>query len=149
MSARWPWAVVAGAAAVAFLGGLASSIGPAVAHPAATRATPVATSTVGLGPLPALAQPQQASDRPPIATGDLLVRSSFRALQPTVLASMYVARDTHGRICLVEVGVDDEYAATCGADPHGLAAPLLLTYTVLPTGGDGPVTALARLDPDG
>lgn len=148
---RWPWAVVAGAAVVAFVAGIGAGLaphpepaGPAVSPgPAAVR-THAPTPNV----LAELARPQQPEDRPRVPVGRRLDPSTFRVIDSSVLSNLYVARDVTGRICIVAVPIDDQFAAACGADATGLRTPLLLLYTVVPP-GEGPVAALAGLDSAG
>ena len=152
---RWPWAVVAGAAALAFVGGIGAGLAPQP-PPAPRSPSPSLSpsSTIGGRHLPAqdllagLKRPQQPEDVPEIPIGQRLRRSTFRVIDSSVLSNIYVARDIEGRICVVAIPIDDQFAATCGPDRKGLHTPLLLLYTVIPP-GEGPVEALAGVDATG
>jgi hypothetical protein len=157
LRSSWPWAVVAAAAALAFVGGIGAGLAPQ--PPPAPRSPSPApslspSSTVGGRHLPpedllaGLTRPQQPVDVPRIPIGQRLIRSTFRVIDSSVLSNIYVARDVDGRICVVAIPIDDQFAATCGPDRKGLHTPLLLLYTVIPP-GEGPVGALAGVDATG
>lgn len=148
---RWPWAVVSGAAALAFVGGIGAGLAPHIAT--STPAPSVSRAAALPGPhtpppdlLAELKRPQRPEDVPGIPVGHRLRVSTFRVIDSSVLSNIYVARDVDGRICVVAVPIDDQFAATCGPDPKTLHTPLLLLYTVLQP-GKGQVEALAGLDP--
>jgi hypothetical protein len=152
VTGRRAWTVVGGAAALAFLAGVGAGLAPQ-APAAAPTASPARPSR---GPvrivhtpepdvLAELARPQQPEDVPIMPVGHRLRASTFRVIDSSVLSYLYVARDVDGRICLVAMPVDDQFAAACGTDPKGLQTPLLLLYTVIPP-GQGPVAALAGVD---
>ncbi|MGN6743434.1 MAG: hypothetical protein ACTHJL_09090 [Amnibacterium sp.] len=149
--ARWPWAVVAAAAVLAFVSGVGAGLAPHP-RPAASSAAPSPAAARTHAPTPnvlaELARPQQPEDLPRSPVGHRLQVSTFRVIDTSVLSDLYVARDVTGRICIVAVPIDDQFAAACGADATGLRTPLLLLYTVVPP-GEGPVAALAGLDSAG
>jgi len=143
---RWPWVVLGVAAAAGFLAG----VGASLSMPIPTRGpTPTVSvqPAVGPGVLTELARAQRPGDLPGIAVGDRLVRRSFRLLDDGNLADLFVARDVDRHICLVAVTIDDQYAAACGPNPRGLAAPLLLRFTVTDPGGGNSTQVLASIDP--
>lgn len=150
LAGRWSWAVVAGAAVLAFVGGIGAGLAP---HPPAASRTPSPSATASAPRVQApasdvlaeLARPQGQEDLPGIRVGHRLRASTFRVIDSSVLSNIYVARDVDGRICLVAVPIDEQFAATCGPDPKGLRTPLLLYYTVIPP-GQGSVEALAGVD---
>ena len=145
MRPRWPWAIVVVVALLAFLAGVGVSLMPAAPPKVAAPASAVPTPRGGRGVLAVLARPQQAGDRPRIPVGARLTPSTFRILDDGTLADLYVARDVSRRICLVAVTVDDHFAAACGQDPKGLAAPLWLRFTAAAPGGADPSQLLAGL----
>lgn len=148
MGGRWPWAVVIGAAVLAFVAGIGTGLSPA-APPKPTPST-VRTSRPSPSPgvLAELARPQRADERPTIPVGHRLRASTFRVIDSSVLSNVYVARDVDGRICIVAIPIDDQFSAACGAGQDALPTPLLLLYTVIPP-GQGPVAALAGVDRGG
>jgi hypothetical protein len=153
LARRWPWAVVIGAAALAFVSGIGAGLAPP-APAASPSAVPSASPTprVPRTPVPnalaQLARPQGPDDVPAIPVGHRLQRSTFRVIDSSVLSNIYVARDIDGRVCVVALPIDDQFSAACAADPKGLRTPLLLYYTVIPP-GQGPVEALAGVDATG
>jgi hypothetical protein len=153
-AARWPWVVVAGAAALAFVGGIGAGLAPHASSPTPSPAAPSVTSTAHVPRTPVpnalaqLARPQGPDDVPAIPVGHRLERSTFRVIDSSVLSNIYVARDVDGRICVVALPIDRQFSAACGPDPKGLRTPLLLYYTVIPP-GQGPVEALAGDDATG
>jgi hypothetical protein len=151
----WPWAVVVGAAVLAFVGGIGAGIAPrAPAHSpspsVSASAAPSRRDARSGAPdvLAELARPQQQEDVPGIGVGHRLQASTFRVIDSSVLSNIYVARDVDGHICVVAVPIDGQFEAACGPDPSGLGTPLLLYYTVIPP-GQGPVEALAGVDATG
>ncbi len=153
LARRWPWAVVAGAAGLAFIGGIGAGLAPPAPTPSSTAQPAVSpTPHVPRTPVPnalaQLARPQGPDDIPAIPVGHRLRPSTFRVIDSSVLSNIYVARDVDGRVCVVALPIDDQFSAACAADPKGLRTPLLLYYTVIPP-GQGPVEALAGVDATG
>ncbi len=141
------------AAAVVFLGGLATGTQVRAGSPAVTL-SPSPDPRLRLAAV--FSRPMTREDRPDADVGTYLQISTFRLLSAnsTASVSLYAARSTDHLVCLVAVGADARVLGTCVPQTLFAKAPLRLDFNVThdPTddsGSDRRLEVVASWSADG